>query len=361
MNFDLTEEQAMLKQSLERLLEARYDFEARRRIASEPTGWSRETWRELADLGLLAAPFDETDGGLGFGPFETMLIGETLGSRLVAEPYLPSVVLAAAALKHADNRALISQLAPKIGAGEAIIAVGFSDLVKPTPQGGGGLYGPVTIPFGDSADWLLIVAWHGVFLVDAKAEGMSVRGHRTFDGLRSAEVFLHGARVGPDGVLAVEDAADALAEHLRQHAIAYLAAEAVGLMSMALDATIEHLKTRKQFGQTLGKFQALQHRCAEMAVALEQARSIAIYAAAALSEPDAEERRRAFAAVKSVIGTAGRFVGNNAVQLHGGVGVTEEHRVGWALRRLTMIDMSFGDSDTHNAELARLGGFVGAV
>lgn len=359
MNFELNDAQAMLKETVERLLAARYDFEARRRLTQEPEGWSRALWAELAEMGLLAAPFAEADGGLGFGPVETMVVAEALGARLVAEPYLPTVVMAAAALNLSDNAALRAELVPQIAAGELIVAVAPEPGVTASRSNGAwrldGHLG--SVPFADSADRMVVAADEGVFLIDLAAEGVSRRGHRTFDGLRAAEVTLSGVEVAENQVLAGSNAD--LAERIRQHAIAAMAAEAVGLMSMLLDATIEHLKTRKQFGQPLASFQALKHRSAEMAVAIEQARSMAIYAAMMVDDPDAEERRRAFAAVKSVIGTSGRFVGQNAVQLHGGVGVTEEHRAGWGLRRLTMIDMMFGDADSHAAELARLGGFVG--
>jgi alkylation response protein AidB-like acyl-CoA dehydrogenase len=218
---------------------------------------------------------------------------------------------------------------------------------------------------GDSADRLVVAADSDagplVLLVPAHAAGVARRGHRTFDGLRAAEIAFAGTGVGPEVVLARGNAAEALVEQVIQHAIAYLAAEATGTMAMLLDITVEHLKIRTQFDQPLARFQALQHRCAEMLVALEQARSMALYAAATVDDPDPVERRKAFAAVKLVISQAGRFVGQNAVQLHGGVGVTEEHRAGWGLKRLTMIDMLFGDADAQTARLAELGGFIAAA
>jgi alkylation response protein AidB-like acyl-CoA dehydrogenase len=216
---------------------------------------------------------------------------------------------------------------------------------------------------GDCADRLVVTARAegslAVFLVDAAASGLSRRSYRTFDGLQAAEVTLDGVRA-PE-LLAIGPAAEHLVERVRQHAIAYMAGEAAGLMDMLLDASVEHLKARRQFGQSLSGFQALKHRCAEMLVALEQARSMAIYAHLMLAEPDPVERGKAFAAVKSVIGAAGVSVGHAAVQLHGGLGVSEEHRVGWALRRLVMIDMTFGDGERWAGELARLGGFVASA
>jgi alkylation response protein AidB-like acyl-CoA dehydrogenase len=213
---------------------------------------------------------------------------------------------------------------------------------------------------GDCADHLVVAAGTevgmGLFLVAADAPGLSRRAFGTFDGLRAAEMTFTAVR--PTHVLALGSEGELVQERVLEHAIAFMAAEAVGLMSMLLDASVEHLKTRRQFGQPLSTFQALRHRAAEMLVALEQARSMAILAAMMVDAPDVGERRKTFAAVKSVVGSAGVLVGQAAVQMHGGLGVSEDHCVGWALRRLMMIEMTFGDSDAWVNELSRLGGFV---
>ena len=368
MNFDLTEEQTLLKDAVTRLLSDRCGFEARRRLVGDPRGWSTEIWGQFAEMGLLAATFAEADGGLDGGPVETLVIGEALGTALSAEPYMATVVMGGAALRFSDNAAMRAEIVPAIAEGQAILACAI-DGGRPRAKADGEgwvLDGSAAgVIHGDSADRLVVAADSDagplVLVVSADAAGLVRRGHRTFDGLRAAAIGFEGVRVGPDAILARGNAADALVERIVQHAIAYLAAEATGTMAMLLDATIEHLKTRTQFGQPLAKFQALQHRCAEMLVALEQARSVALYAAAMVDDPDPRERRKAFAAVKAVIAQSGRFVGQNAVQLHGGVGVTEEHRAGWGLKRLTMIDMLFGDAEAQAATLAGLGGFVEAV
>jgi alkylation response protein AidB-like acyl-CoA dehydrogenase len=356
MNFDLNDEQRMLKDAVERLLADRYGFEARRAVGQTTKGWSDETWGQFAEQGLLAAPFSEDDGGIGGGPIETLVIGEALGAALVAEPYLASVVMGGAALRLGDP-AIRAELAPRVAAGETVLAFAEDGVCTAALHGEGWrLTGSKrNVVHGGSADRLVVVADAGVFVVEA--DDVQRRGYRTFDGLRAAEITLQDT---PAQALALGVDALDLAERVRQHAIAYMAAEATGLMTMLLDTTVEHLKTRKQFGKPLSTFQALQHRAAEMLVEIEQARSMAIYAAMMVDDPDAQERRKAFAAIKSVIGKTGRFVGHNAVQLHGGLGVTEEHRAGWGLRRLMMIDMMFGDSDKQNAELARLGGFTPA-
>jgi alkylation response protein AidB-like acyl-CoA dehydrogenase len=372
MNFDLNDEQAMLKEAVERLLADRYGFEDRRRLGREPLGWSRDIWARFADQGLLAAPFAEADGGLGGGPIETLVIAEAFGARLVAEPYLATVVLAGTAIRLSSDAALRAELVPPVAAGERVLA--FADDEPGACSGRATLQTrarrdgeawvldgvKADVLHGDAADQLVVTAGTddgpGVFLIDAASPGVSRRGYRTFDGLRAAEITLVGVKTTQ--VLALGAEAETLIERTRQHAIAFMAAEALGLMAMLLEVTVEHLKTRRQFGELLSSFQALKHRCAEMLVALEQARSMALYAAMMVDEPDAEERRKAFAAVKSVLGTAAVFVGQNAVQLHGGLGVTEEHRAGWGLRRLNMIDMTFGDAETWAGELGRLGGFV---
>lgn len=374
MDFAFTDEQILLKNTVERLLADRYPFEARRKLVASDAGWSREIWELLAEQGLLAAPFDEADGGLGGGPVEMMILAEAFGRSLLAEPFLASIVLGGSALKAADA-ALRTEFTPAVAAGERLLA--FADdeagarsgaaapaTMAALAEGTWRLSGAkVGVLHGASADLLAVSAatptGPALFLVETRAAGVAVRGYRTFDGLRAAEIYFDSTPavavlVGP------EAAADAVAR-VRQAGIAYMAAEAVGLCDMALIASIEHIKTRKQFGQPLASFQALKHRAAEMMVQLEQLRSMAIYAAAMLSEPDPLEREKAFAAVKAVIGAAGVQIAQAAVQMHGGVGVTEEYKVGWALRRLHAIDLAFGDHETAAARLADLGGLVPAA
>jgi alkylation response protein AidB-like acyl-CoA dehydrogenase len=363
MNFDLTDEQAMLGEALMRFLVDRYGFEARRALRKDSLGWSRSVWAWLAEQGYLGVSFAEADGGLGGGAVETLVIAEAFGAHLLAEPYLATVVLAGTALTLSANAALRGPAIRAIAAGEITAAFahdGPGRTVATYRDGGWSLSGSKTnVIHGDSADRLVVTADTGIFLVDASAVGIVRRGFAAFDGLRAADIRFSDVSVL--GQLALGEGADLLIERVFQRGIAFLAAEAVGVMRMLLDLTCEHLRTRVQFGQPLARFQALQHRAVEMLVAIEQAESIKIYAAMMVEDPDPVERRKAFAATKAVVGAAARLVGRSAVQLHGGIGVTDEHRVGWGMKRLTMIEMMLGDTDYHVAALADLGGFLAAA
>ncbi len=358
MDFDLSDEQTMLRDALTRFLGQHYGFETRRALRKTPTGWSREVWAWLAEQGYLGVPFAESDGGLGGGAVEIMVIAEAFGGALVAEPYLATVTMAGTALRLAGHSTLI----PEIVSGSLTVSFvddGSQQIHAAHDGQSWRLTGNAAgVLHGDSAGRLVVAADRGLFMLDAGSPHVRRRGHATFDGLRAADIAFDAA---PAELLATDADAGAIVERVRQHAIAFLAAEAVGIMRMLLDLTVEHLGTRKQFGQPLGKFQALQHRAVEMLVAIEQAESIKIYATSMADHPDPLERRKAFAAVKAVIGNAARTVGQSAVQLHGGIGVTDEHKVGWGMKRLTMIEMMLGDTDHHVAELAALGGFLAAA
>ena len=373
MNFDLTDEQTMLREALTRFLADRYGFEARRALRKEDLGWSRPVWAWLAGQGYLGVSFSEDDGGLGGGAVETMIVGEACGAHLLAEPYLATVVAAGTALRLSGNAALRRAVVPRIAAGEVVAS--FANDEPPPSAGrepmtailsgdGWSLSGEkINIVHGDSADRLLVTAATpgglGVFLIDPSARGAVRRGYATFDGLHAADIRLNDTPAV--AALALGPEAEILVERVYQNMIAFLAAEAVGIMRMLLELTCEHLRTRVQFGQPLARFQALQHRAVEMLVAIEQAESIKIYAAMMTEEPDPVERCKAFAAAKAVIGGAARLVGQGAVQLHGGIGVTDEHLVGWGMKRLTMIEIMLGDTDHHIAALADLGGFLAAA
>ena len=358
MRAEYTEEQGLLRETLSRLLADAYDFETRRALAGTAEGWSRDLWSSLAELGLLAALAPEDADGLGGGGVEAMLIAEALGAALSAEPYAPTAAVAAPVLAAAGRSEAVASLI----SGEGIAA--WVDAGGITVRDGA-LYGAaLSQPWADTADHLLIAAEgaDGATLVWLSADqpGVTRRAHRTFDGLAAADLTFEGAALADDAIVASGAAAEALIGEARARTIAWLAAEATGLMDMALTATVEHLKSRVQFGQTLAGFQALQHRAAEMLIALEQGRSAAILAAGALSEPDARRRALDLASAKLVVSDAARTVAQAAVQLHGGIGVTEEHKIGWAFRRLTMIEHLCGDADVHAARLADLGGYVDA-
>lgn len=378
MNFDFSEEQNLFKDAIDRLVLKEYGFEQRREYAGEAGGWSREVWRQLAEQGFLALPFDEDQGGLGKGGIETMLVMEALGRALALEPYLGCIVVAGAALRAAASPAQLEAWVPALAGGERVLLLAAGEKssryrldhvgTRAEPVDGGYSLsgGKIAVVHGDSADAYLVSARSGgapadrdgiaLFLVEADAPELRRRTYRTQDGLRAADLMLDqvfvpaGHRLPGDGVEALQRAAEA--------AIAGLAAESVGCMQALLDLTVDYLKQRKQFGGPIGRFQALQHRAAEMLIELEQARSMAMLAALMVDEKAADERARTLSAVKAQIGRSGRIVGELAVQLHGGIGVTEEFAVGHYFKRLTMIDLQFGDADFHTRRVAAAGGLI---
>jgi pimeloyl-CoA dehydrogenase small subunit len=382
MDFELTDEQRLLRESVERLMVDRYDFAARKRFAQEANGFSAGMWLQYAELGLLGLPFAESDGGLGGGPVETMIVMEAFGRALALEPYLATIVLGGGFLRLGGGDSMRSALVPQIASGALKLAYAhaerqarydLADVLTTARQDGAGfvLNGAKSLVLhGDAADKLVVSArvsgaqrdrdGLALFLIDAAADGVTRRGYPTVDGLRAAEVTLSSVRVAADAVIGEPGQAFPLIERVVDGAIAALAAEAVGAMAAMHELTVEYLKTRKQFGVPIGNFQVLQHRAADMLVALEEARSMAMLATMMAEELDATERRRAIAAAKVQIGRSGRIVGQGAIQLHGGIGMTMEAKVGHYFKRVTVIDTLFGDADHHLAALARMGGLVAA-
>jgi pimeloyl-CoA dehydrogenase small subunit len=382
MDFDLNDEQRQLKDSLERLLSDAYgDLTQRHGYMKEPKGYSATLWKQYAELGLLAVPFAEEHGGLGQGLTETTIIAEAFGRALAIEPYLATVVMSGGALRHANNAALLKELVPAISEGKLTLALAHQErqarynvadvatTARADGKGGYTLEGEKAVVLaGDGADKLIVTARAsgsrterggiGLFLVDAKANGVTRRGYATQDGMRAADVTLSAVRIGPDAVVVGPDKGLPVLERVVDETIAALSAEAVGAMAALHELTVEYLKTRKQFGVPIGSFQVLQHKSVDMFTALEQARSMAYYATMMAGESDARERRKAIAAAKVQIGRSARFVGETAIQLHGGIGMTMEYKAGHYFKRLTMIDMAFGDADHHVRELARAGGLM---
>ena len=374
MDFDLTDEQRLLRDSVDRLLADTYTFEKRKGYSAEPEGWSRALWSRYAELGILGLPFAEEHGGFGGGGIETMLVMEAFGRALAVEPYLTSVVLSGTALRLAGNAALQSELLPQIAQGKLTVAFAhgerqarydLSDVLTMAKRKGGGWVidgAKSVVTQGDSAGKLIVSARIGgerddaagiaLFLVDAQANGVARRAYRLRDGMGAAEISLSGVEVGRDALLSEAGAAYPIIERVAEAGIAATAAEAVGAMETMQKMTLEYLKTRQQFGKPIGENQALQHRATEMFVALEQGRSLAMLAAMMVDEPDAAERQRNIAMVKAGVGQAARFVSQNAVQLHGGIGMTEEYAVGHYFRRCMVIEHSFGDTGYHLSRLA---------
>jgi pimeloyl-CoA dehydrogenase small subunit len=388
MDFDLSEEQRLLKDSVDKLLAARYgDFEKRRAYQAEKSGFDPAVWREYAQSGLLALPFAEAHGGFGGGPVETMIVMEAFGRALAIEPYLPSVVLSGAILRHGASAALQDEFLPRIGAGEAIFALAQTerqsrhdlfDVATQARKDGSDyvIEGEKSVVLGGAAaDHLIVSArvWGaardrdgiGLFVVDAASPGVSRRSYPTQDGQRAAEISLGRVRVPASCAIGEPGAGLPILERAVDEAIAALCAEAVGAMDSLTGMTVDYLKTRKQFGVPIATFQALQHRAVDMLVQVEQARSMAILAAMVAAEPNAgasgaAARRRTISAAKVQIGRAARFVGQQAIQLHGGIGMTMEYKAGHYFKRLTMIDSTFGDADHHLRAVAAAGSLLAA-
>ena len=374
MDFDLTDDQKALQDTLARFIEKDYDFDKRKAIIKDPKGYSAEKWKQLADLGLLALPFPEAHGGLDGTPVDTMLVMQLLGRGLVVEPYLSTVVLCGGLIRDAGSDAQKAAILPAIAEGKLTLALahyergGRYELSAVTstarPEGGGyvlnGAKGVVLT--GETADKLIVSARTSgkagdaegisLFLIDRKAPGVTARGYRTQDGSRAAEIELANVAAAKDALIGPEGKGLPIIEKALDIANAALCAETVGIMIAVNDTTLEYLKTRKQFGQAIGKFQALQHRMADMVVWAEQAKSMMMLAAMKASDTDAAERSRAIAGARAYVGQAARFVGQNAVQLHGGMGVTEEMKVAHYFKRLTMIAAQFGDGDWHMARFS---------
>ncbi|HEX4896661.1 MAG TPA: acyl-CoA dehydrogenase family protein [Solimonas sp.] len=365
MNFNFSDEQQQFRDSLERYLRQNYGFDQRRALLRANSG---EVWAQFAEMGVLAMTLPEAQGGFGGGAFDTQLVMESLGRSLVVEPYLSTVVLGAGLLAEAGNPVQQDAYLPRVAAGELKLALAHDEPgsryelahVATTARAEGSGYvlngRKSVVLHGDSADQLLVtartqgaprdVSGVSLFLVDARAGGLTRQGYATQDGQRAAEVVLQDVRVGQAALVGRQHEALPLVEKAIDRATAALCAEAVGAMAAAIEATVSYLKTRKQFGVPIGSFQALQHRAVDMYLHAEQARSMSYLAAARLEAPR-EQRRQAISAAKVLVSQSARFVGQQAVQLHGGIGVTDELAISHYFKRLTMIGLQFGDIDHH--------------
>jgi pimeloyl-CoA dehydrogenase small subunit len=374
MDFSFTEEQTLLRNSVSKFLAANYGFETFKKISRTDPGWRRENWMQFAELGLLAAPLPEAYGGLGGGPVDTMVVMEEFGRALVVEPYAQTVVVGGGFLQ-AGSEAQKQEWLPKIAGGETVLAFAFAepqgrfnfaDLVTTAKRQGAGyvLNGHKAVVLGGPwADALIVTARTAgsqrdargvtVFLVDRKAKGITSRDYPTVDGLRASEITFENVEVPAANAIGTVDDGLALIELVTDMAIAAHAAEAVGAMKVLLDATVEYSKTRKQFGVPIGKFQALQHRMVDMFMNYEQSVSIALMVTMKLGGSEVE-RKKAASAAKVQVGKAGRFIGQNAVQIHGGMGMTDELNVGHYFKRLTMLDTLYGNVDHHLKRYASL-------
>jgi len=373
MDFSLNDVQLMLADSIEKFITNNYDFEARQKSSGSTTGYSPDVWKTFAELGWTAVPFSEDDGGFGGGPVDMMVVMERFGRGLVVEPYLANVVLAGGILKHAANDTQKSDwLAPLI-AGELQATLAFvepqsrydiSNIVTTARQDGDRWHitgNKAYVLNGGTADLLIIPArtagkpgdHDGVSLfgIAGDVAGLSIRDYETVDGQRAAEVELNDVIVSADKLIGGVNNGYAALQAAIADATLAVSAEAIGIMSVLTEKTIEYCKSRVQFGVPISSFQALQHRMVEMYTACEQSRSLMMWAAMAI-ESGGPESETAIHALKYQVGKAGTRVGEEAVQLHGGMGVTWDLDVAHYFKRLTAINLMFGNADWHLDRLA---------
>jgi alkylation response protein AidB-like acyl-CoA dehydrogenase len=368
MDIQLTEEQELLRGSLQRLLRDRYDFDARRKIVATDEGWSRKHWSAFAELGLCAAPFQESSGGLGGGPLATMIVMREFGRNLVVEPFLETVVLAGGLIEDVGSQAQRNVFLPQIMAGESIWALAWAEgrsrydfnNVATTARRQGEVYvlngAKATVIGAPWADKLIVSARTSgeprdrsgvsLFVVDRQSANLHLQSFKTIDGRRAAEIALMNVQVPASQLLGTEGEGVAALEACRDCAIAALCAEAVGAMSELNSATLEYAKTRKQFGVALGTFQVLQHRMVDMFIALEEAISLTQHLNLSLAAGEPHGSKLASGA-KSKVGYAARFVAEQAIQLHGGMGMSDELNVGHYFKRIASINVQFGDPTFH--------------
>jgi len=366
MDFELGDDRRMLADTLNRFIAEQYGFAVRDGIARSDEGFSRDLWRRFAELGVIGALFDEADGGFGGDGFDIAVVFEALGRGLVVEPFLDTLIVGRA-LARAGSDAQRAMIAPLID-GSQIAAFAHvepgshyeaSRVTTRAARHGerwvlNGAKG--VVQHGEQADWLLVSARSeggdyddagiSLFIVPRNTQGVTVRGYPKIDGGRAADIALDRVELDADALVGPQDSGFATLEHATGYGLVALAAEALGAMDVARDFTLDYLRTRQQFGVPIGRFQALQHRMADLLIDIEQARSAVINAAAALAAPR-RERERALSAAKYSVGRIGARVAEESIQLHGGIGMTWELPLAHYAKRLVMIDHQLGDEDHH--------------
>lgn len=368
MDFNFTEEQEMVRDGLSRMVREQYGWQTRQAAIASDAGWRPEIWAQLAELGILGMPFSEDDGGFGGGAVDAMVVMQEFGKGLVVEPFVPTVVCAGGFLKHAGTPAQKEEHIGGIIDGSRIFAFAnaeprgrydYADIETTAKKNDGSyvLNGHKAVVMG--APWashLIVTArtsgdrrdTHGVsvFVVDKATDGIVTRDYETVDGRRASEVYFENAAIPADTLIGEEGAALPLIEKVTDEAVAALCAEACGAMKVAHAMTVEYSRQRKQFGVPIGSFQVLQHRMVDMYTAYEQAVSLTYLATLRLDSSEIE-RKRAVSAAKVGVGQAARLIGQEAVQIHGGNGVTDEYAIGHYFKRLTIFDTEFGNVDHH--------------
>ena len=369
MDFSFTEEQTLLQESVSRFMQNDYGFEARQKNVSTEQGFSDENWQTFAELGWLGVPFSEADGGFGGGAIETALMSEQFGRGLLIEPFLATVILAGGAIKHGGSEEQKSQYLPGIIDGSKHAALAFvepqarfniADITTTATADGDGYvlngYKAVVLN-GPQADFLVVSARTSgeqrdedgvsLFVMDAATAGISRRDYPTVDAFRASEITFENVKIGADSLIGEAGKGLPILQQAIDDGVLSVGAEAVGCMEVLYKDTVEYCKQREQFGQPIGKFQVLQHRMVDMFMEHEQSKSLMFMAAMRMAEGYGAEAQKAVSAFKVQVGKSGKFVGQNAVQLHGGMGMTEELNIGHYFKRLTIIDTLFGNVDFH--------------
>ena len=375
MDFNFSSEQEQLRDTVNRLIEREYEFNKQRHaIITSPQGYSEKVWQSMAEIGVLGIGIDETHGGFGGNMTDTMIVMDAIGRGLVVEPYFATVVLGANLIQLAGSDAQKSTLLPQVVDGSLKLAFAHSEAgtrydlkqVATVARKDGNGYvidgEKIVVLHGGVADKFIVSAatagtlndglGMGLFLVDAKATGVAVQSYRTIDNQSAANIRFDNVRVAADALLGGNDQALDIVEKVADIGATALVAEAVGAMEALQKATLEYLKTRRQFGVPIGKFQALQHRMVDMLMYLELARSMAFLAAVKVQSPDVAERQRVVSAAKNAIGRYAKLVAQEAIQMHGGMGITDELSASHYFRRLTAINATFGDTDHHLARFS---------
>jgi alkylation response protein AidB-like acyl-CoA dehydrogenase len=369
MNLELSEEMVMLQDALNKFLQNEYDFEKRQQVSRNGIGYKEENWQNFADMGLLGVPFEEQYGGFGFGQTGLCVVMEAIGKGLVLEPYLSSVVLGGQLIQQAGSEAQKEAFLPLLVGGELKLAFAYverqarynlSDVECRAEKNGEqfSLSGSKSVVFNaETADKIIVAARTSgdnisekgisLFIVDSKTAGIQARHYETFDGLRASELSFDNVVLDSDALLGTLDEAYPIIESVIDSAAAAICAEGVGVVSELRQKTVEYLKTRKQFNQAIGNFQVLQHRAVDMFMAEEQIRSLSYLAAIKVTEGEPVGRLKSVSAAKVYLGDARATVGEQAAQLHGGIGVTDELDVAHYVKRLGMLNALFGDRDYH--------------
>jgi len=374
MNFELTDEQRLIAESVQRFVQDNYDLETRRKLADRDPGFSREHWATMAELGWLALPFDEADGGFGGNQIDVMVVMEQFGRGLVLEPYLASIVLGGGALKRGASAALREEILPGVIDGSRQLTLAYAE-----PQARFDLHHVTTaaradgdrfvinghksmVPNAATADHIVVAARTSggqidtggitLFLLDAGAEGIRRNNFPTVDGRRASEVDFENVEVPAERVVGEVDEGFSILNAVANDAILALSAEAVGVMEMLYKSTVQYTQERVQFDHPLSDFQVLQHRMVDMFMEYEQCKSLLYRATMEAARGDDETAQRTIHALKHLVGKSGIFIGENAVQLHGGMGMTEELAIGHYFKRILVIDSEFGNADFHLEKFA---------